>query len=388
MKIRLISQPFVETDSVYNFLLRAANDPAVTQVDIVVAWARRSALGALENSILAMRSRNVRIRMIVGLDAGGASRQGLTLTEELATEAYVVHTPGSRTFHPKMYVIRAAAATQVIIGSQNLTRGGALENFELGVLIELSPACREDIAFLGQIDRYIEDLLNDVSICKVLTPEFLKFLLSPGSGITISDEDNPASSPWAVGHQEGADSSFGRSRRELMSMQSTSAEIQESGKELSYQPVVERADLPDESIMYRWYKKLPRADAQRLPGSNPSGHMTLTRSGHPIDGATFFRQVFFDTAEWRHEVGREFAMVEFEVDLLGVNLGRHQLRVDYKPSFASNQRNRTSTLRWGDRLSLLLRSEIDISRCFAVLERTLSGEFRLTVTRDLSLPIR
>lgn len=386
VKVTLITQPYSESVSLYQILQQAASDPAVSQLDIVVAWARRSGLGPLRESILSMKRRNAKVRIIVGVDAGGASRQGLTLTQELATEAYVVHTPGSRTFHPKLYVIRAASATHVVIGSQNLTRGGVLENFEVGALIELIPNCLDDRAFLQEVDNYIDELLADFDTCKRLSPELLAHLLGPDAGILISDEDDQGWSPWPTIRQQGEDATFGRSRRVLTSMPSTAIEVPESSDESDCQSATEDVALEQDYIRYRWYKKVKRADAQRLPGSNPSGHMTLTQSRHPIDAATYFRQVFFDTADWQHEVGRQYAMVEFRVEVLGQDLGLHQLRIDHRPAFESGQGNRTSTLRWGDYLGLLLRSEVDITGYFAVIERTRSGQFRLIISTHEPLP--
>lgn len=388
MKISLVAQPYSESPSLYRLLQRAADNPDVFQVDVVVAWARRSGLGALSGSFASMRQRSVAIRMIVGIDAGGASRQGLVLTYELATEAYVVHTPGSRTFHPKLYVIRAARTVQVLVGSQNLTRGGALENFELGVLIELNPKLTEDREFLIEIDAYIGGLIGDGDICKPLNSEFLDYLLSDSSGIFISDEDDAgsSSSPNAA-LVRGENTLFGRSRRSLSSMR-----VSRDGVPVPTNTVTDRRPwLSDPGVeaggvAHRWYKKVKSADAQRLPGSHPSGHMTLTQNHHPIEADSYFRQVLFDVAEWRNDQSRQYAFVSFDVEILGRHIENHQLRIDYNPAFEAGQGNRTSTLRWGDTLGQLLRREVDITGCFASIEKTREGQFRLKISRNSPEP--
>ena len=63
-------------------------------------------------------------------------------------------------------------------------------------------------------------------------------------------------------------------------------------------PVIE--SHPTETKL-RWYKKMGSADAQNPPGrkSNPTGHLTLVQFRHPIDHATWFRNVLF----WRPSLG-------------------------------------------------------------------------------------
>jgi hypothetical protein len=55
---------------------------------------------------------------------------------------HVVHDPGGRTFHPKLYLVEGPARATLLVGSSNATAGGLYFNFEasLEAIFELSHA--------------------------------------------------------------------------------------------------------------------------------------------------------------------------------------------------------------------------------------------------------
>ena len=116
------------------------------------------------------------------------------------------------------------------------------------------------------------------------------------------------------------------------------------------------ADTSPEAVR-RWFKKLSPADAQQPRGAktNPTGHLTLVQSGHPIQPATWFRDDLFADADWVPETSpggpRERATLSFRVRLAGDDLGAIPLQVAHTPRFASHQGNRTTTVHWGPPLA-------------------------------------
>jgi hypothetical protein len=80
MKATFVSQPFSGGPDMQSFIVSCAADPAMSQLDIVVAWAKRSGLRLVEPSLAAFKARGGTIRMIVGVSEGGATRQGLKVT--------------------------------------------------------------------------------------------------------------------------------------------------------------------------------------------------------------------------------------------------------------------------------------------------------------------
>ena len=135
--MRLISQPFPDGHDLSQMLDRLSDDDGLTELVVVVAWAKRSGFRQVERALGRLRERGVRITIIVGISEGGATRQGLHRALEVADAAFVYHVAG-RTFHPKLYVGSGPESFTALVGSHNLTRGGAVENFELGVVVEVS----------------------------------------------------------------------------------------------------------------------------------------------------------------------------------------------------------------------------------------------------------
>jgi hypothetical protein len=123
-------QPFDEDGTAGAFLRRALGDPELTAVTAAVAWARFRGLGRLTDALEAFRERGGFLRIIVGIDEGGATRPGLMAALTFFDEAYVFHDPSSRTFHPKIYLADGPRKAILLVGSSNATPGGLFANYE------------------------------------------------------------------------------------------------------------------------------------------------------------------------------------------------------------------------------------------------------------------
>jgi HKD family nuclease len=400
VNLTLISQPFDNGDDLKRFLGSLATDKRVTELTIVVAWAKRSGFRQVGDALVKLRQRGVHITMIVGIDAGGATRQGLELVMEHSDEAFVYHVAG-RTFHPKMYFGDGDAGFIAFIGSNNLTRGGAVENFELGVVVDGDPSKSEDDAFRGQLRTYVQALRADTQVCLPLDEATLEAIVL---GYAIGDEDalppqhGDDSEPTAI-EPGGADPSqttaeapvFGRSQHQLRRGKAVGAgsggglatPVPSAGPKTGAVTPGPRGG----QVVRRWVKELKKSDAQRLGGnSNPTGHLTLVRGRNPLNNAAlWFRNTFFTGQPWHtvpEEPGRERVTVEMEVVIDGVSTGTELLVVDYNPKFESGQKNRVTTLRWGDDLGEYLHHVANRTGDFVTLERLSDGKFRLTIDSD------
>ena len=95
----------------------------------------------------------------------------------------------------------------------------------------------------------------------------------------------------------------------------------------------------DPTIDRRWFKKMSAADAQRplSENTNPTGHLTLVRSRHPIAQGTWFREDLFAGADWNivdpPDGTRERATITFHMRIGQEYLGEIQLDVTFTPSF-------------------------------------------------------
>jgi len=371
MRPRLQEQPYAGGYSLVDFLRDVAEDERFEHLDIVVAWGKRSGFELVDSSLRTLAARGARVRIIVGVDAGGATRQGLECAMEHATEPYVFHVRG-RTFHPKLFVAHGGGAAAVLIGSSNLTRGGVAANFELGVGLDLDLALADDVAFFNSIQDYVDGLLRDEAVCLPLDVPLLERLLAnPAFG--ISDEDVTASGAGCG--SGGGDNPFGGSARPMRAAPRLggSPTISSVGAAVTAGP----------RAAHRWFKRLPRSDAQRLRTGHPTGHLTLVAAGLPLDSGSYFRNSLFARAAWTVDAsGREQAVLPFDVWVGESHWGVQELVIDYNPAFEADQGNRTSTLRWGPSLGSYLHNDADHTGDFVTVEQMGNGEYRLTIADE------
>ena len=98
---------------------------------------------------------------MLGIDADGATFEGLYAADDDFDEAQVLFNAQSRTFHPKLYMLTGETASVVIIGSSNLTKGGLLSNYEAGVCLELDLSDDADAQRHKAVTHYIKRLQDD-----------------------------------------------------------------------------------------------------------------------------------------------------------------------------------------------------------------------------------
>ena len=175
MRVHLVRQPLAGGGSLHAFLEQSANLPGITHFAGVVAWAKRSGLQYASPPLRRIASAGADTTLVIGIDQGGATRQGLELSRSLFNRVYVYHDETGRTFHPKVYLARSAAAALVFVGSNNLTEGGVHWNYETALLIELDLAATpDDVAWLGDLLGYVDALTADVTACKPLEDRLLR----------------------------------------------------------------------------------------------------------------------------------------------------------------------------------------------------------------------
>lgn len=365
-------------------------------LDVVVAWARRSGIRALHDSVRSMRDAGAKLRAIIGISQGGTSQQALSEALELFDDTWIFHLPG-RTFHPKVYLAKAKMEAVVLVGSHNLTAGGAVNNFEAGVLSRLDLAEPDDLNFYEQVTDFIERLRNDTNICLKLDNDLLS-TLSASASYTLDDEDQPLQ-PAAGAPTNAAQSAAGSTN--AVSLFSSSSvqlrqrvhtgrsgagsaprQVQSPGPSHLGQSTGGSAPSPS-SLVRRWFKKLGRIDAQQPGSGHRSNTMTLVQAGHNIDHRTYFYETFFKGANWeasetRSGKPRQVATVRFSVIVDGEDKGEHDLEIRHTPLYASEQGNRTTELQWNPRLGNYLSSHPLTGRIVS-LELNANGQYRLII---------
>ena len=142
----------------------------------------------------------------------------------------------------------------------------------------------------------------------------------------------------------------------------------------------------DPTIDRRWFKQMSAADAQRprSTNTNPTGHLTLVRSRHPIAQGSWFRENLFAGADWNivdpPDGTRERATITFHMRIGQEDLGAIPLDVTFTPSFESGQGNRTTVVHWGETIGNRFRQN-NYTDYYVTIERTLAGEFRMIINR-------
>jgi hypothetical protein len=142
---------------------------------IACAWGKRSGLSRVSVALRQFRDAGGSSEAVLGVDEGGATREGLQLAMELFDEPRIFYDPGQRTFHPKAYVLEGDGAV-VGVGSWNLTKGGLFTNYEAGIVAHL--AAGEDADLLRDVHRFIDELVRQEANCRILDDDLYRALLA------------------------------------------------------------------------------------------------------------------------------------------------------------------------------------------------------------------
>jgi hypothetical protein len=398
VRVNFVTQPFAEEGSLlHDFLAHATGGPSV-RLDVVVAWAKRSGLSRVQPALERLRSEGASLRLLVGIDEGGATRQGLEMALALFDEVFIFHDPSGRTFHPKVYAAVGEHGAEIFVGSNNLTAGGVYFNYEAAIQLNLTRPADDDL--IGGIAAYVGRLLADHSICLQLTPELLQQLVT--GSYRIGDEDQTRSSkPGAAAEKEYAGTGerlFGRSFHPKRG-DPGSAATRRARQAAAVAPALEAGAVAPGPVggvvVKRWFKELKRSDAQQtVTGSNPTGNLRLVRAGLDLDQTTYFRQVLFGGEDWAvtpKQRGRfEETVVPFEVSFAGQNLAVVQhfgvvpLRIDDAQWREAGQGNHTAVLHWGPLTTHL--TATDFVGGFVVIELLDDGSYRLRITPERLSP--
>lgn len=386
VRSELILQPFADDQALIELLLTTLNDETVEELVIVVAWARPRGLRLLEDALRAFRLRGGRAEILVGIDEGGATIEGLELAADLFDAAEVLYDHEGGTFHPKVYLARSSSTATLIIGSNNLTGGGLYFNYEAAHVSTLDLALAPDQAILDSIDDYIARLRAD-NTCVGLTAETIASL---------------ASDP-RLRVQREADKSRSRKDQDVLPAAENTDRPVIFGPTKYARKAIRRPKRPTPSITggpevggstspiaARWTKKMTRSDCgQPRARSHTTGALRFSKAGHPIDQKRWFREVLFSDATWNPDPtrpDREQAQVRFDATIDGISVGTHVLHLKFDPTRGdpargARQSNFTTDLKWGSLTPVMIST--DHVGHWVSIERLEDGSFRLIVEQTL-----
>lgn len=413
MRIELVTQPDASSRTLHEFLQDSLGDPAISRVVVVTAWVNHRALSRIVPALRTFRGRPGMAEIILGIDEGGATEQGLRLAAAEFDRSSVFFTSDDRTFHPKLYLASGATKARLLVGSNNLTPGGLFFNFEVALAIELVPTSTgppEDGVLLRAVEDYIARLYDDTDVCKPLAPSLEEIIRD--QTYRVRDEAKPRSrrgtdqiDPDADRDQVQRPRLFGRTSRpskprlppgdpippsELGSRGRASrgsGGVGASGGTTTTAPSAPTsagAPAPASTpVRHRWFRPLDPTAAQHPPNprSKPTGNLRLTQHDHGIDQTTYFRTELFGSLVWTSNPvarrDRETASVEMEVVVDGRTLGVRTFQVSHADYREAGQGNVTTVLHISpiaDELRATNYSERVIT-----IEQAASGSFRLVI---------
>lgn len=138
MDTKIIGQGYnLEADtSVAKELIEQFNSKRYDSFTCLVAFASYGGISALTPYILAEKERGVKVKVILGIDQKGTSKEALEEVLSWGVESKIYHTQSVNIFHPKIYLFENTDIFTLIVGSNNLTTMGLVKNIECSLLIK------------------------------------------------------------------------------------------------------------------------------------------------------------------------------------------------------------------------------------------------------------
>jgi HKD family nuclease len=178
MEVRFIGQGYNTAvgTSVAEQLIAALRSPQYHTFKCLVAFASLRGVSAISQHI---RNTNIdNFRIIVGIDQKGTSMEALQELLSWEVPIFVYHTRSPIIFHPKIYLFEGNERALAIIGSNNFTERGLVQNIEASVLISIDKA-RDGNSFLEEIETYFSPIIvGEARNLHTLTNELIERLVS------------------------------------------------------------------------------------------------------------------------------------------------------------------------------------------------------------------
>ena len=351
------------------------SDESFSRIVFVSAFTALRTVLRFRDRLLSAAENNVNVRLVIGIDLGGTSREVLQELLDWNCETYIFHNPIWRaTFHPKVYFFLSERCASLFIGSNNLTDGGMYTNYEAATRSDFS--LPEDQAELDRILAPLQSLLEPQGpTVRRLDSDLIEVLSA--RGVLPTEQDARRS------RRQRRTAARERQDEQLPENPFTAVNVpmapllprglrpeHPQNQEVIAEPVEEfeapNNEEPPTGILV-WRKVLPSTDALQVnPGSHHVGGVRLTQAqfenppGLRIDQKTYFRRLF-DDYDWEGEPGghrdQEHTFVPMRIFIRGIDYGVRNFEISHKPSGEAGQDNYTTILRWGRNFNSTIESE-------------------------------
>lgn len=181
MELKFIGQGLDSENDIAagDYLIDSLNDERYTSFKAFVAFISKSGIDNIIDELTAFIGNGGSVRLYVGVDLNSTSKEALEKLIELGIETYIIFSPNSIIYHPKIYTFEGDEYSKAIIGSSNFTQRGLFQSIEASVSVSFNIE-EDEIGnnFLAEVYDYYNTILNnDNPSCNLLTPVLLKILV-------------------------------------------------------------------------------------------------------------------------------------------------------------------------------------------------------------------
>ena len=125
-----------EDSSIGKELIKQFESNIYDSFTCLVAFASYGGVTALTNYIKEGKANGMKIKVVLGIDQKATSKEALEEVLIWNVDARIYHTSSNNIFHPKVYLFENRDIFTLIVGSNNLTVPGLVQNIECSLLIK------------------------------------------------------------------------------------------------------------------------------------------------------------------------------------------------------------------------------------------------------------
>ncbi|MNK78468.1 hypothetical protein D3C87_981010 [compost metagenome] len=181
MELKFIGQGLDSTSesTAGNLIIDSLVDVNYDSFNAFVAFVSIGGINNIIDQLQAFKARGGAIRLYIGVDLNGTSKEALEKLIELDIETYIVFSPNNILYHPKIYIFEGQTLCRAVVGSSNFTERGLFQSIEASVCVNFNNENDEmGVEYLADIYEFYNDIINnDHRSCQLLTTAILNILL-------------------------------------------------------------------------------------------------------------------------------------------------------------------------------------------------------------------
>lgn len=193
MDVKFIAQglDIAQTSPLGEKLAEALSKNVYKSFSAFVAFVSVGGIKNIEEQLLQFKSRGGDIRLYIGVDLHGTSKEALDRLLELDVTTYIVFSPNGIVYHPKVYSLEGDVQNFLSVGSSNLTTSGLYQNVEASVCFTWDDDDEQGAELYSDVCEHFNSLLSmQTTSCQLLTQEIIDLLVS--NNIVLSESTSRA----------------------------------------------------------------------------------------------------------------------------------------------------------------------------------------------------